>query len=179
MRVITGMARGMRLETLKGDDVRPTTDKVKEAMFSILQFQIEGRRVLDLFAGSGQLGIEALSRGAAQVVFVDSSRSAAEMVRKNLLHTKLDKNARVINADFATYLKGKIDKFDIALLDPPYRKGLVQQALPMVAQIMNKGGVIVCETPLDENLADLGGDFKLEKEYRYGQIKLSVFRNGE
>ena len=71
------------------------------------------------------------------------------------------------------------DKFDIALLDPPYRKGLVQQALPMVTQVMNKGGVIVCETPLDESLADLGGDFKLEKEYRYGQIKLSVFRNGE
>lgn len=179
MRVITGSARGMRLETLPGNDVRPTTDKVKESIFNIIQFQIEGRRVLDLFAGSGQLGIEALSRGAAQAVFVDVSRSSIEVIRRNLQHTRLDKNARVINADFASYLKGKIEPFDVALLDPPYSQGIMQEALPLVMKAMNPGGVIVCETPLKEDLSGISGEFQLDREYRYGQIKLSVFRGPE
>lgn len=165
----------MRLETLTGDDVRPTTDRVKEAMFSIIQFQLEGRRVLDLFAGSGQLGIEALSRGAAQAVFVDADRRAVEQVKRNLQHTHLAQNARVVNGDFAAFLRGKVEPFDIAFLDPPYRKGLVQQALPLVAAVMNPGGVILCETPPEEDLSALGGDFVLRKEYSYGKIKLSRF----
>ncbi|MDD6175298.1 MAG: 16S rRNA (guanine(966)-N(2))-methyltransferase RsmD [Firmicutes bacterium] len=175
MRVITGSARGMRIETLSGDEVRPTTDKVKEAMFNIIQFQLEGRRVLDLFAGSGQLGIEALSRGAAQAVFVDVSRQSVERIKENLNHTKLMKNARVVNSDFAAFLRGKTEPFDVAFLDPPYRKGLVQQALPLVANVMNPGGVILCESPREEDLSGLGGDFVLRKEYCYGKIKLSRF----
>lgn len=178
MRVITGYARGMRLETLEGQEVRPTTDRVKEGMFNIIQFQLEGRRVLDLFAGSGQLGIEALSRGAAQAVFVDASKRSVEVVRRNLVHTKLDKKARIIQADYSTYLKGKIDPFDVAFLDPPYRKGIVQAALPLVTAVMNPGGVVVCETPVEEELIGLGGDFILDRTYRYGKIKLSIFRKG-
>ena len=179
MRVITGSARGMRIETLAGNDVRPTTDRVKEAMFSIVQFQLEGRRVLDLFAGSGQLGIEALSRGAAQAVFVDASRDSIEIVKKNLNHTGLAKNARVVGSNFAAYLRGKTEPFDIAFLDPPYRKGLVQQALPLTAAVMNPGGVILCESPCEEDLSGLGGDFILRKEYCYGKIKISRFTHRE
>ncbi len=165
----------MRIETLEGDDVRPTTDKVKEAMFSIVQFQLEGRRVLDLFAGSGQLGIESLSRGAAQAVFVDVSRQAVEQIKRNLNHTGLAQNARVVNSDFEAFLRSRVEPFDVAFLDPPYRKELVQQALPLVAAVMNPGGVILCESPREEDLSGLGGDFVLRKEYCYGKIKLSRF----
>lgn len=131
MRVITGFAKGRKLRTLSGEDVRPTTDRVKEALFSIIQFEIEGRRVLDLFAGSGQLGIEALSRGAASAVFVDSSRDSIEVVRENLNTTQLAQSAQVMQMDSLAFLAGQCGPFDIALLDPPYGAGLVQRALPM------------------------------------------------
>ena len=115
MRVITGTARGRKLNTLEGRDVRPTTDQVKEAMFSIIQFEVEGAAVLDLFAGSGQLGIEALSRGARLAVFVEQNRKAQEMVRQNLLTTKLAEHSRVTAMDAIAYLQGCRDTFDIAL----------------------------------------------------------------
>ena len=176
MRVITGIARGMKIETLSGNDVRPTTDKVNEALFSILQFDIEGRRVLDLFAGSGQLGIEALSRGAAQAVFVDASRESVELVKRNLQHTKLDKQARVVSSDAIAFLQGKHEPFDIALLDPPYRKDLIEQALPLMARVMKPTGLIVCEHPTDEPLPDEAGPFRRLRDYRYGRIVLTLYR---
>ena len=117
MRVITGTARGRVLRTLEGEDVRPTTDRVKEAVFSIIQFEIEGRRVLDLFAGSGQLGIEALSRGAASATFVDMSKDSLSTVKYNLEHTKLGDNAKVVQTDALSFLKLTKDKFDIVFLD--------------------------------------------------------------
>ena len=117
MRVITGTARGRVLRTLEGEDVRPTTDRVKEAVFSIIQFEIEGRRVLDLFAGSGQLGIEALSRGAASATFVDMSKDSLSAVKYNLEHTKLGDNAKVVQTDALSFLKLTKDKFDIVFLD--------------------------------------------------------------
>lgn len=165
----------MRFETLSGEDVRPTADRVKEGMFSVVQFQLEGRRVLDLFAGSGQLGIEALSRGAAQAVFVDASRKAVEVIRKNLNHTGLEKAASVVNSDSLMFLRGRNAPFDVAFLDPPYGKGLLQQALPLTAELMNPGGVILCESPREEDLSGLGGEFVLKKEYCYGKIKVSRF----
>ena len=124
MRVITGTARGRRLVTREGEAVRPTTEKVKEAMFSMIQFRIEGRRALDLFAGSGQLGIEALSRGAREVVFVDSSADSAAVVRQNLETTRLAPAAKVYRTDFAAFLQRGGEPFDLAFLDPPYRTGL-------------------------------------------------------
>ena len=166
MRIITGSARGRRLLTLEGEDVRPTTERVKEALFSILQFQIEGRRVLDLFAGSGQLGLEALSRGAREAVFVDAGKEPISIVEKNLVHM-----------DYAALLLRRNDPFDIAFLDPPYRTGLLQKALPMTAAIMNKGGVIVCEHPVDEEVPDTAGDFERKRDYRYGKILLTVYRH--
>ncbi len=177
MRVITGSARGKRLTTLEGDAVRPTPDRVKEALFSIVQFQIEGRRVLDLFAGSGQLGIEALSRGAKQAVFVDSGKRSIEVVLKNLETTELMENAKVNNMDFASFLLQNRELFDLALLDPPYRTGLLQRALPMVSAVMNTGGTIICEHPTDEELPEQAGDFVKANTYRYGKIMLTLYKH--
>ena len=176
MRVITGSARGRRLITLEGEDVRPTTDKVKEALFSIIQFEIEGRKVLDLFAGSGQLGIEALSRGAKSAVFVDLSRQAVEVVKKNLEATGFTKSAVVLNTDSIAFVATRAENYDIAFIDPPYGKGLLQKVLPLVADIMNDGGVIVCEAPYDEEIPEAAGEFTLVKTYKYGKIKLATYR---
>ncbi len=176
MRVITGTARGRRLITLEGEDVRPTTDRVKEALFSIIQFEIEGRKILDLFAGSGQLGIEALSRGAKSAVFVDLSKKSVEVVKQNLESTGLGKNAIVLNTDSIAFAASRADRYDVAFLDPPYRTGLLQKALPLTANIMNEGGVIVCEAPFDEELPETAGNFKMTKEYKYGKIKLVTYR---
>lgn len=176
MRVITGIARGRRLITLEGEDVRPTTDKVKEALFSIIQFEIEGRKVLDLFAGSGQLGIEALSRGAKSAVFVDLSRKSVEVIKKNLESTGLSKNAIVLNTDSISFAATRAEKYDIAFLDPPYRTGLLQKALPLVTDIMNEGGAIICEAPFEEEMPERVGDFSRVKEYKYGKIKLVTYR---
>lgn len=176
MRVITGTARGRRLITLEGEDVRPTTDRVKEALFSIIQFETEARKVLDLFAGSGQLGIEALSRGAKSAVFVDLSKKSVEVVKQNLESTGLGKNAIVLNTDSIAFAASRADRYDVAFLDPPYRTGLLQKALPLTANIMNEGGVIVCEAPFDEELPETAGNFKMTKEYKYGKIKLVTYR---
>ena len=175
MRVITGIARGRKLQTLDGEDVRPTTDRVKEAIFSIVQFDIEGRNVLDLFAGSGQLGIEALSRGAKSAVFVDSNSDAIEIVKKNLAAAKLLTSAIVLETDCCSFLRSKGEKFDLAFLDPPYRKGILQKALPIVTEHMNKGGIIVCESGADEEMPEDANDFKLLKQYRYGKTKVTTY----
>ena len=118
MRVITGTARGRRLKELEGLETRPTTDRVKEGVFNIIQFDIEGRRVLDLFAGTGQLGIEALSRGAASAVFVDQRRDAASIIRENLKLTGLSDRARVVNGEAMAFLSSQRERFDLIFLDP-------------------------------------------------------------
>ena len=177
MRVITGSARGRRLETLEGEDVRPTTDRIKEAVFSIIQFQTEGRVFLDLFAGSGQMGIEALSRGAKQALFVDNSKKSAETVRRNLKTTRLGENAKVFRTDYRSFLSVNAVAVDIAFLDPPYRTGALQEALSLVPAHMNDTGVIIAENPLDEEISSEYGDFVLDRQYRYGKIKISTFRH--
>lgn len=176
MRVITGTARGMKLRTLEGTDVRPTTDQVKESIFSIIQFEVENARVLDLFAGCGQLGIEALSRGAHSVTFVDNSRASVNIVKENLEHTKLSKNTIVKNEDSIGFLQMTRDTFDIAFLDPPYGKGLIEKALPLLVPKMAHSGVIVCETASTESLPGEVGDFSIYREYKYGKIKLTIYR---
>lgn len=177
MRIITGAARGKKLQQLEGERVRPTPDRVKEALFNIIQFDLEGRRVLDLFAGSGQLGLEALSRGAQEAVFVDSARDSIAIVEKNVAATGLGDKAKIVNSDFASFLSRRPQAFDIAFLDPPYRTGLLQQALPLVAAAMNPGGTIVCEHPSDEELPESAGDFAKGRSYRYGKILLTVYRH--
>ena len=176
MRVITGTARGRKLITLEGEDVRPTTDRVKEALFSIIQFEIEGRRVLDLFAGSGQLGIEALSRGAQSATFVDINKDAIDIIRKNLKATHLEDLAKVFNADSVSFIKSQVNIYDIIFIDPPYGKGLVQKVLPYAADITTRGGIIVCEVPSKEELPQEVGNFKLYKRYNYGKTEIVIYR---
>ena len=120
MRVITGKARGVQLKTPDGMLTRPTTDRVKEALFSIIQFELPGARVLDLFGGTGQLGIEAISRGAKEAVFVDAREDACKLIRENLKRTKMEQAGKVIRSDYLDYLKRCRETFDIILLDPPY-----------------------------------------------------------
>lgn len=179
MRIITGKARGKRLLTLEGRDVRPTTERIKESMFNIIQFDIEGRRFLDLFAGCGQVGIEAVSRGARCAVLVDSSKESIDVIQKNVKTSGLGENIQVVQSDFMTYLLRKDGKFDLAFLDPPYLEGLLQKALPMVAEAMNQGGTIICEHPLEEKLPETAGDFVQVKSYKYGKIMLTLYRHRE
>ncbi len=179
MRVITGIARGKRLVTPDGSDVRPTSDKVKESVFSALQFEIEGRRVLDLFAGSGQLGIEALSRGAESCVFVDNSKKSISLVKKNLEITGLENNARVVQSDFSSFAALSRDTFDIVFLDPPYNTGILLDAIKAVLPLMSDFGMIVCEYPTEVTLPESIADFSIYRTYRYGKIYVSVFRKGQ
>lgn len=176
MRVITGIARGRRLETLPGDDVtRPTTESVKEALFSMIQFEIEDRKVLDLFAGSGQLGIEALSRDARHCTFVEGNRQAYKVVEGNLAHCKLDNNAKVVLSDAMSFLMRK-DNFDIAFLDPPYNQGLIEKCLPQLLTMMSDDGVVVCETSASETLPECVSGWSADRVRRYGKTKLTLYR---
>ncbi len=176
MRVITGSARGMTLRTLEGNDVRPTTDKVKEAVFSAIQFEIEGRRVLDLFAGSGQLGIEALSRGAESAVFVDSDKDAVKVIKENLAKTKLDSLAWVAQTDSIAFITMTDKIFDVAFLDPPYGKGLLQKALSKIGEHIAEGGIVICEHPFNEKLEDEICGLEKQKEYKYSKVAVTLYR---
>lgn len=176
MRVITGSARGMTLRTLEGYDVRPTTDKVKEAVFSAIQFEIEGRRILDLFAGSGQLGIEALSRGARSAVFVDSDKNAVKVIKENLAKTGLDSLASVAQTDSIAFLTMTNLIFDIAFLDPPYGKGILQKALSKIGDNIAEGGIVVCEHPFGEELEDKICGLVKQKEYKYSKVSVTLYR---
>ena len=180
MRIITGTARGIRLSTPEGEEItRPTTEKVKEAVFSSIQFDIEGREVLDLFAGSGQLGLEALSRGAESCTFVDASDASLNLVRKNLESTDLSEKAKVVRSDYAAFAAASRDTFDIVFLDPPYSAGLLMPAVKAVLPLMSDYGVIVCEHPPEVKLDEEIGGFKIAKAYRYGKVLVTVYRKGE
>ena len=176
MRVITGSARGRRLKELQGMETRPTTGKVKECLFSIIQFDIEGRRVLDLFAGTGQLGIEALSRGAAEAVFVEKRMDAVRLVKENLALCQLQEKAKVHAGDSLAYLRSG-EKFDLIFLDPPYGSDLLEQALEMIAtfDICRAHGIIVAESAVEKELSPVAPPYRLYREYRYGKIKLTVY----
>ena len=177
MRVITGTARGRRLATLPGTDtVRPTSEKVKEAIFSAIQFDIEGRRVLDLFAGSGQLGIEALSRGADSAVFVDMSPASLEVVNKNLAATGLFEKAEVVRSDYSSFLARAKKTFDIAFLDPPYKSGILVDALKKTLGLMSDYGTVFCEHPSDNNLPDAVCGFKISRVYKFGAVTVTMYK---
>lgn len=177
MRVITGTARGRKLITVEGADlVRPTTDRVKEAIFSAIQFEIEGRTVLDLFAGSGQLGIEALSRGALECYFADSAAQSISVVKKNVEHTGFSEQSHIVNMPFSAFLKSAKTKFDIALLDPPYEHRLIQKTLPLLIEKMNDSGVIICEHEKQCVLPHKVEDWQLVKLLRHGGTSVSIYR---
>ena len=174
MRVITGSARGRKLKTPENYDIRPTADSVKEAVFNILQFDIEGRRVLDLFAGTGQLGIEALSRGAAEVVFVDESRESVRIVKENLKTCGL--SAPVFQTNALDFLRS-CGQFDLIFVDPPYDAGLYKPVLERInaIDILSDGGIIICEARRETALPDMRPPYRRGKEYRYGKVKICVY----
>ena len=176
MRVITGTARGMTLKAPKGMDTRPTMDQVKEGIFSAIQFEVEGRRALDLFAGSGQLGIEALSRGASGCVFVDRNPAAVEVIRRNLKAAGLSEASQAVAQDVASFLVRPGDSFDVAFLDPPYGANLLRDTLERVTPHMNRGGLIVCESDAGQEMPERVGDFALARTYRYGRVHIWLYR---
>ena len=178
MRVITGKARGVVLKTPEGMATRPTADRVKEALFSIIQFDIPGARVLDLFAGTGQLGIEALSRDAKSAVFVDEREEACRLIRENLKRTRLEQSARVVRSDYMDFLRKCKETFNIILLDPPYAENFLENALKMITEIdiLQSGGIIVAERPVGKDLLwDFPG-YTRSKDYKYGKTFLTIFR---
>ncbi len=178
MRVITGSARGRKLRELSGMETRPTTERVKEGIFSSIQFEIEGRRVLDLFGGTGQMGIEALSRGAAHCTFVDLRKEAAGIIRENLELTGLSDRAQVIHGDALAFLSRCKGTFDVIFLDPPYGSGLLEKTVELVTtiDIVSENGIIVCENGLSADWPEVSPPYRLQKEYRYGKIKTALYR---
>lgn len=176
MRVITGSARGRKLATLDGTEIlRPTTESVKEALFSIIQFEIDDKRVLDLFAGCGQLGIEALSRGAQNCTFVEKDKNAYAVLKQNVERCGFSDNSILISTDAISFLGGNAN-FDIALLDPPYNKELINKVLPILVEHMSPSGVIVCESEKYEVLPESVGGWLIAKTYNYGKTKLTLYR---
>ena len=181
MRVIAGQARGIQLNTPEGMKTRPTADRVKEAMFSIIQFDLPSAKVLDLFGGTGQLGIEALSRGASYATFVDAEKNACALIRDNLKRTKFDLQAKVVCSDYEIFLKNTTDKYDIVLLDPPYAEVFLEKSLKMITEIdiLQYNGIIVTERPLGKELSCDFPGFIRSKDYKYGKTLVTLFRKEE
>jgi 16S rRNA (guanine(966)-N(2))-methyltransferase RsmD len=178
MRVISGTARGIVLKTPEGLQTRPTADRVKEALFSIIQFDLPGAKVLDLFGGTGQLGIEAMSRGAKSCVFVDAGEKACALIRENLRRTKMSEKAQVIRSDYLDYLERCRERFDIVLLDPPYAEVFLENSLKKLTEIdiLQTGAIIVAERPVGKELPwDFPG-FTRSKDYKYGATLLTLYR---
>ncbi len=184
MRIITGRARGTHLLTLEGDATRPTSERAKEAVFSTLQFELRGRRVLDLFAGSGQMALEAVSRGAESAVLVDASPRAVEIIKKNVEKTHFEAECAVLCADYADAVRRASGRFDLIILDPPYAKRLVAPALRALVEAgcLSDGAIIVCESAeenvleQDAALADL---FAVRKAAKYGAAYVTILEYKE
>lgn len=181
MRIITGEARGKRLITLEGEATRPTGERVKEAVFSMIQFDIEGRKVLDLFGGSGQLALEALSRGAELAVINDLSQEAIDIIKSNAKTTGLADRCRINLTEYEKYLKrvAKKESFDIIFLDPPYKSDFLKKSLALIAEggIANKNALIVCENEKGDVFdgdAELAAKYKVMRESNYGRAHITI-----
>ena len=188
MRIITGIAKGTKLFTLEGDATRPTSERAKEALFSMIQFDLEGRRVLDLFAGSGQLGLEALSRGATYCMFTDASADAIAIVRKNIEKTHFTEQSKTMITDYRGFLRKSAGRegFDIIFLDPPYASGALTDALLRLyrTSLMKRGCLIVCESE-NEDVRIFEKEPKLAEMYTsvrkngYGRVHIEILTPGE
>lgn len=181
MRIISGEARGRRLLSLKGDESRPTLDRVKESIFNIIQFELEGKKVLDLFAGSGQLGIEAVSRGAKAALLVDNNRAACETIRKNVRISGLEDRITVACTNYKSIhnYKSSFPAFDVVFLDPPYYKGFIEKSLVFLKDngFLSADCVIITESALDEELPARVDNLINKKSYNYGAVKLNIYRS--
>jgi len=179
MRVITGSVRGMKLFSVEGMETRPTSDWTKESIFNIIQFDIEGRRVLDLFAGTGQMGIETLSRGARECVFIDNRRESIAVVNKNVEKTGFKAQSKVEQSDYMGYLKRCTPgSFGLIFLDPPYGNGMMQRALNTIfnRDLLAEGGLIVCEGEREDKMPDAVAPYVKGREYFYGKTKVTLYR---
>ena len=178
MRVISGKAKGVVLKTPEGMQTRPTADRVKEALFSILQFDLPGTKVLDLFGGTGQLGIEAISRGAKSAVFVDAGDAPCRLIKENLRRAKMEGESRVIRADYLQFLSQCRENFDIIFLDPPYAEVFLENAIKKISEIdiLQSGGIIVAERPVEKTLNLEIDGFSRSKDYKYGKTILTLYR---
>ncbi len=186
MRIITGKARGTKLHTLAGEATRPTAERTKEAVFSIINFDIAGARVLDLFAGSGQLGLEALSRGARYAVFNDSSREAAAIIRANVEKTHFGDACEILSTDWQAALRrfaGR-ERFELSFLDPPYAGRFLPKVLAKLLEwdLLSEGSVIVCESADEGDVFGgneaLKNQFKVRRVARYGAACVTVLEKG-
>ena len=178
MRIIAGTARRKALETLDGTDItRPTAERVKEGVFSAIQFELDGRRVLDLFCGTGAMGIEALSRGASEVIFVDKDERSVQMTKANLKNLGI--TAKVNKCDACTFLDKVEGQFDLIVLDPPYKSGLYEKVLEKIYQknLLADEGIIVCEHATEDTFEY--ANFEVFDEKRYGNIMLTYLSNKE
>ena len=176
MKVITGSARGRNLITLPGEEItRPTTQSTKEALFSSIQFELDDKLILDLFAGCGQLGIEALSRGARFCTFVENNRQAIKVVEENVKKCGYEDVSSVVFSDANAFLSRR-GNFDIAFLDPPYNEGLIDECLKKLTEKMNDDGVIICETAKKEELPKEVNGWSAVRERAYGKSKLTYYR---
>ena len=177
MRIISGICRGRKLNTLEGDNTRPTADRVKESVFNILGTSVVDRVVLDLFAGSGNLGLEALSRGASSCVFVDSSKAAMKIIEMNIAGCRFEEKAKTYLCEFKTALKRfKENQFDLVFLDPPYHKNFGIEALELLSTCVSEDGIVILETDGDEEVPEQIGAFEMYDVRNYGRIKVSFFR---
>lgn len=180
MRIITGRARGVKLLTLEGLDTRPTSERTKEAVFSMLQFEIAQASVLDLFSGSGQMGLEALSRGADKAYMIDASRSACEIIKKNIEKSRLTDGAQTFCEDSISFLKRyKGEPFDVVFLDPPYATNLIDDALKLLfdRKLLKQRSYIVCESDRFEILGvENSQNYDIIKTMKHGIAHVSVLK---
>ena len=176
MRIISGSARGRRLKEPIGFDIRPTSDMVKESIFNIVQFDIEGRKALDLFAGTGQMGIEALSRGAKSAVFVDSKPAPVKLIWDNLKLCGFTDMAAVYTRDALKFLE-RDEKYDLIFIDPPYDTSLARDAVERIIKFdkLNPNGIIICETKADQFMPAVSMPYCRHKEYKYGGVKITRY----
>ena len=187
MRIITGKSRGTKLQTLAGEATRPTAERTKEAIFSMINFDIAGARVLDLFAGSGQLGLEALSRGAKSAVLNDSSREAAAIIRANAEKTRLIDSCEILSTDWQPVLRRFANKetFNLVFLDPPYAGGFLPKVLAKMIEwnLLAEGAVVVCESANEEDVfgdnEELKNQFIVRRVARYGAASVTILEKGE
>ena len=176
--MITGVARGRKLKEPEGMEIRPTADQVKEAVFNIIQGDVEGRKCLDLFSGTGQMGIEALSRGAASCTFVDADKKAVNLTKKNLETVKL--GGQVIQSDALRFLESG-EKFDLIFIDPPYHAGLYDKVLERIKAFdkLHTGGIMIVESSADYEPESPGAPYCKLRSYRYGKVRITTFTRRE
>lgn len=180
MRIIAGIRKGLKLKPPEGLDTRPTTDRVKESVFNIIQFYMPTGSVLDLFAGSGALGIEALSRRCTHCTFVEYDRKAADLVRHNLKLAAFEDSATVAFSDYLSFLDSCGGQFDIVFMDPPYNKGYIGPALDKISEkgLLESDGIIVIETEKDGEAAE-HPDFQVVRQATYGNTIITVLKRGD